>query len=92
MATGLVVGEQVFVPVSLLENVAAQPSAFIRRPVSEVRDRSVRIEVAGDSHWVASSKCQRNIGLLIFAVGDLESETTLLDPLSKSVRRSWRSL
>ena len=77
---------------SLLENVAEQPSAFIRRPVLEIRDRSVRIEVGGESYWVASSKCQRNIGLLIFAVGDLESEATLLDPLSKSVTQFCRLL
>lgn len=92
MAIGLEVGEQVFVPVSLLEIAAEQPSAFIRRPVLQVRERSVRIEVAEESYWVASSKCQRNIGLLIFEAGDLDSETVLLDPLSKSVTQFCRLL
>lgn len=93
MANGLAIGEQIFVPVSLLEGVGAdQPSAFIRQSVRELRDRSVRIEFAGVSHWVASSKCQRNIGLLVIAVGDLESESALLDPLSKSVTQFCRLL
>ena len=92
MAIGLQVGEDVFVPVSLMDNVGEQPSAFLRRPVLEVADRSVRVDVGGEAHWVASSKCQRNIGLLIFGIGDLETESTLLDPLSKSVTQFCRLL
>lgn len=92
VATELQIGEQVFVPVSLLEDIGNRPSAFHRTPVLEVGGKSVRVEVGGASHWVASSKCQRNIGLLIFGIGDLETETTLLDPLSKSVMQFCRLL
>ena len=92
MATGLQVGEHVFVPVSILEHAGDRPSAFHRAEVLEVGGRSVRVAVGANSEWVASSKCQRNIGLLIFGVGDLETEATLLDPLSKSVTQFCRLL
>lgn len=92
MAIALQVGEEVFIPASLLEGAPEQPSAFVRRPVLEVANRTVRVEVAGEAHWVASSKCQRNIGLLIFCIGDLETEATLLDPLAKSVTQFCRLL
>jgi hypothetical protein len=92
MAIALRVGEEVFIPSSLLDEVPEQPSAFLRRPVMEVAARTVRVEVGGASHWVASSKCQRNIGLLIFCIGDLETESTLLDPLAKSVTQFCRLL
>lgn len=92
MAVGLRLGERVFVPVSLLENIGDQPSAFLHREILELTARSVRVEVAGASHWVASSRCQRNIGLLIFSIGDLLTEATLLDPLSKSVTQFCRLL
>lgn len=92
MAAGLKIGDRVFVPTSLLEGFEPGASAFVRERVRELRDRSIRIEVSGNSFWVASSKCQRNIGLLIFAIGDLQSEASLLDPLSKSVTQFCRLL
>lgn len=92
MARKLVVNEPVFVPTSALENALDGPSAFVRTRILEINNRSVRIENQGESQWVASSKCQRNIGLLIFCIGDLQTETALLDPLSKSVTQFCRLL
>ncbi len=56
--------------------------------VQEVAERSIRISFRNEDHWIAVSKCQRNIGLLIICIGDLETEVTLLDPLSKSVSQT----
>jgi hypothetical protein len=92
VAAALQIGEQVFVPVRLLKDAPEQPSAFLRRPVMAVVGRKVRIDVGETSHWIASSKCQRNIGLLIFSIVDLDTEITLLDPLSKSVTQFCRLL
>ena len=92
MAKNLVLGEQVFVPASVFDNAADWPSAFVPCQVLDLEDRSVRVEHRDVSKWVATSKCQRTIGLLIFCVGDLETETALLDPLSKSVTQFCRLL
>jgi hypothetical protein len=91
MATNLELDERIFVPSSLLD-VDDVPSAFVEARVAEVAGRSVRITFRGTDHWIASSKCQRNIGLLIFCIGDLETEPTLLDPLAKSVTQFCRLL
>lgn len=91
MATNLVVDDRIFVPASMLD-AADVPSAFIKSRVLEVADRSIRLSFRGQDHWIASSKCQRNIGLIIICIGDLDTETTLLDPLSKSVTQFCRLL
>lgn len=74
MARNLHIGDQVFVPVSLLETAGDQPSAFYRTTVQEADGRSVRVGVGAGSTWVASSKCQRNIGLIVFNFGDLDQK------------------
>lgn len=93
MATGLEVGEDVFVPTSILEMQVQSPSAFHRSRVLGLEGRSARVDVGGGhTEFVATSKCQRNIGIGIIAVGDLESESTLIEPLSKSVLQFARLL
>lgn len=93
MAVGLVVDERVFVPISILEKRVQSPSAFHQTKVLALEGRSARVDVGGgETELVATSKCQRNIGIGIIAVGDLESELTLIDPLSKSVLQFSRLL
>lgn len=92
MARNLIVGERVYVPASAFENGAKASSALVHGPVLAIENRSVRVEHHGESKLVAASKCHRNIGLLIFRIGDLETETGLLDPLSKSVLQFCRLL
>jgi hypothetical protein len=93
LARGLQVGEHIFVPTSILQNQVQSPSAFYRAPVLDLEGRSARVDVGGgETELVATSKCQRNIGIGIIAVGDLESESTLIDPLSKSVLQFARLL
>jgi hypothetical protein len=92
VARNLHLGDEVFVPTSLLQGAGDQQSAFYRTTVQEIFGRRARVNVGANSEWVASSKCQRNIGLLVINFGDLQSETTLLDPLSKSVTQFCRLL
>jgi hypothetical protein len=91
MAKNLAVNDRIFVPASML-NLDDVPSAFIETEVVEVIGRKVRINFRETDHRIASSKCQRNIGLLIICIGDLETEPTLLDPLSKTTYASTRSV
>jgi hypothetical protein len=91
MAKNLAVNDRIFVPASML-NLDDVPSAFIETEVVEVIGRKVRINFRETDHRIASSKCQRNIGLLIICIGDLETEPTLLDPLSKTVTQFCRLL
>lgn len=93
MAKGLQIDEKIFVPTSILEKEVQSPSAFYQTRVLELEDRSARVDVGGgETELVATSKCQRNIGIGIIAVGDLESESVLIDPLSKSVLQFARLL
>jgi hypothetical protein len=93
MASGLKIDDCVFVPTSVLTKDVQSPSAFYKTKVLDIENRSVRVDVGGgESELVATSKCQRNIGIGIFAVGDLQSEPTLIDPLSKSVLQFSRLL
>lgn len=93
MAKGLQVDERVFVPTSILEKDVQSPSAFYETRVLALEGRSARVDVGGgETELVATSKCQRNIGIGIIAVGDLQSESVLIDPLSKSVLQFSRLL
>lgn len=91
MARNLAVDDRIFVPASMLD-ADDVPSAFVATRVEEIAGRSVRILFRGEDHWISNAKCQRNIGLLIICIGDLETEPTLLDPLSKSVTQFCRLL
>jgi len=93
MAIGLQQGERVFVPASVLNAQVNSSSAFWRSGVLQLNGRSVQIDVgAGNTEWVAASKCQRSIGVAVLAIGDFASEATLIDPLSKSVLQFCRLL
>lgn len=98
MAKNLVVGEQVFVPISKLKAERQAPSALLKGVILEVpapgaAERRVKIDIGrGESEWVVNSNCHRNIGLLVICLGDFESEASLLDPLAKSVLQFCRLL
>jgi len=93
MAKNLRVGERVFVPVSKLTASVQAPSSFVEKEVLAVEARSIRVDVGhGDTELIASSLCHRNIGILLLNIGDLETENTLLDPLSKSILQFCRLL
>ena len=67
IAKNLAIDDRIFVPASMLD-VDDVPSAFVETWVQEVAARSVRIVFRGEDHWIASSRCQRDIGLLIICI------------------------
>lgn len=87
MAQNLQPGERVFVPTSLLPSPAQYGVALILRSVLAVANRSATLDLGNmvASPSIATSKLHRNLGILIVRVGDLETETVLLDPLAKSI-------
>ena len=85
--------DKAFVPVSKIEGMENYHSALYETRVLEITDRTVKISLPeGKDQWIASSLVQKNIGILVLEIGDLETETSLLDPLAKSVLQYCRLL
>src|SRR5689334_19398851 len=87
MAQNLQIGDQVFISRNRLGLDPNSPSAFYKTTVREVVDRSVKVDLPGGelSEIIGTSAVHRNIGVLIFRIGDYQTELSLLDPLAKSV-------
>lgn len=94
MARNLTVGETVYVPRSKLGMALDGASAFWRGSVAQVQDRSITVTLPGGntSARVATSAVHRNVGVLVFRIGDFDTEAGLLDPLAKSVQHFLRLL
>ncbi len=94
MASNLQVGETVFVPRARLDLDENAPSAFLQTEVMQIVDRSVIVKLESGlwSKPVATSAVHRNTAVLILRIGDFNTETTLLEPLTKSVLQYFRLL
>lgn len=97
MAQGLKKDEQVYVPLVKLGIERNTESAFLRTKVLKNvgrRARSVLVDLLdeGASKKVATSVVHRHIGVVIYAIGDIESEFGLIDPLRRSVLHYCRLL
>lgn len=85
-------GETVWVPSTRLRGT--QPFALMQRKVLDVTERSVVVDVGNSETAKVSTRLvhSSSLGFLIVRVGDLTTETTLLDPLAKSVLQYLRLL
>lgn len=85
-------GETVWVPSARLHGT--QPFALTQRKVLNVVERSVVVDDVNSETVKVSTRLvhSRSLGFLIVRVGDLSTETTLLDPLAKSVLQYLRLL
>lgn len=94
MAGNFEVDDKVFVAASRLPGFEAHSSAFYETRVAEVAVRKMKVHLRNGeiSDWIGSGLCQKNIGILVLTIGDLETETGLLDPLAKSVLQYCRLL
>ncbi|WP_368182408.1 hypothetical protein [Aeromonas sp. R7-5] len=94
MATDFTINDKVFVPASRIPGMEGHPSAFYETRIAEVGIRKVKVHLQGGttSEWIGTGLCQKNVGILIFTFGDLETEIGLLDPLAKSVLQYCRLL
>lgn len=87
------VGEEVYVPASCLTDPNA-PQALVRRRVLRNVSRSIVVDDhGGRAATIASGLAHHNsLGILVLRIGDLSTETTLLDPPAESVARFLRLL
>jgi hypothetical protein len=94
MAKNLQVGETVYVPLNRLGVDRTGISAFLHTKVLSVQARTVTVDLVDDGAMatIASSAVHRNVGVCIFAVGDIDTEPTLIEPLRKSVLQYCRLL
>ena len=94
MAKNLQVNEEVYVPLNRLGVDKTGISAFLHTKVLAVHDRTVTVDLLdnGATADVAASAVHRNVGVCIFAVGDIATEPTLIEPLRKSILQYCRLL
>jgi len=87
MARNLQPTERVFVPTSLLPNSSQYGTGLIVRTVLITQGRSATLDLSNNtaSPPIATSKLHRNLGILVLRIGDFQTESTLLDPLAKSI-------
>jgi hypothetical protein len=97
MAQGLRQGEEVFVSRKRLGLAGVTESSFLRTTVVSAplpTQRTVEVDLldGGNTTRVATSACHRRIGVCIYEVGDVTSESGLLDPMRKSIVQYSRLL
>lgn len=94
MANNFAINDKVFVPASRIPGMEGHHSAFYETRIADVAPKKVKVHLRGGviSDWIGAGLCQKNIGILLLTIGDLETETGLLDPLAKSVLQYCRLL
>lgn len=95
MSKNLIVGDRVFVPLSKTDpEFQERPMPFFETKITEVINRSVRVALPNgqNSPLLGSASIHRNIGILILQIGDFQTETPLLVPLTKTILQYCRLL
>lgn len=94
MATGLAVGDTVYVPCSRVSGLENTGVSLYRSEVVDVGHSKVKVQVrdGSTSEWIGASLVHKSVGILVVNIGDFETEHTLLDPLAKSVTQFCRLL
>jgi hypothetical protein len=94
MSPSFSVNDLVLVPASQLPAPGKQPYALLERKVCGQAGRSIVVDDGqGGTVQVASRLVHPStLGFLVLRIGDLATETTLLDPLAKSVLQFLRLL
>lgn len=85
------IGQSAYVPSSLLPNPNTFQHSLYRTKIQNQKDRKVTIDLPGGAIFeIASSKVHANVGIAIIEIGDLSTETTLLDPLATALHNFCR--
>lgn len=94
MATNINVGDHIYVCRNRLEAVNDQTQAFYNTQVVESQGRKRRVQLPDgtNSELVSTKFMHHRVGVAILAFGDFHSESTLLDPLAKTVLQYCRLL
>lgn len=94
MARNIQNGDDVYVCRSRLPTVNDQSKAFFKTTVVARQDRSVSVRLpnGANSDFISTKFVHHRVGVAILALGDFQSESTLLDPLAKTVLQFCRLL
>ncbi len=94
MASNIQIDDQVYVCPNRLPTLPDQGNAFFKGNVVGKQERSVRIGMPDGTHsdLIATRFVHHRVGVAVFQIGDIVSEATLLDPLSKTVLQYCRLL
>lgn len=94
MARNLQEGCEVYVPCSKFIELSDYPKALFKTKVVEVQNKSIKVNLPNQeiSNYFGKSLAHEMLGLIIVSIGDFDTESTLLDPLSKSVLQYARLL
>ncbi len=85
-------GQEVFIPASQL-GIIDPPYYLVSRKVLQIQGRSILVDVSnGNTTQVATAKVLPRMGVLLIRIGDLASESELLDPLYKCLLHYLRLL
>lgn len=94
MAQKLQIGDTVYVACARFEELTQNPVALYETTVAAIANRKVQVNLPDGeiSDWIGKGLTHKDVGILIITIGELETETTLLDPLAKSVLQFCRLL
>jgi hypothetical protein len=86
--------DEVFVPASRIDKLKDWPYSLYRTNVTHTRNKSIKVRLPNgeESEYFGSSCAHTNTGIIIITIGDIASESTLLEPLRKSVLQFSRLL
>lgn len=87
------IGDTILVPSSALDWDDA-PVAMVERQVVDQQARKVKVggKPGDGERWVASRRAHTDIHVLVLRLGDIDSEDTLLDPITDSLHQHLRLL
>lgn len=94
MAANVNIGDRVYVCRSRLPSVNDQAKAFYRSEVVGRYHRSVSVQLPDGVHsdFISTKFVHHRVGIAILTFGDFFSESTLLDPLAKTILQYCRLL
>jgi len=94
MASNLQIDDDVFVCRSRIPQLEDQGKAFFQTKVLDRQNRSVKIQMPNGelSELISTKFVHHRVGVAIIEVGDIVSESTLLDPLAKTALQYSRLL
>ena len=91
VAKNINVGDQIYVPSTLVEGKENHPYALLESRVIAKRNRTVDIDgIDANAVSVPTSKVHKEVGFLVISIGDFDTELTLINPLSKSILHFFR--
>lgn len=87
------IDDTILVPSTALDWPDA-PLAMVERRVLAQQDRKVKVDgkPGGSERWVASRRAHKDVHVLVLRLGDIDSESSLLDPIADSLHQHLRLL